>query len=72
MEEDMVTNKTIKGFMFGHFNEHLDDANCLNMTSLAEDAAAALGDDDDETPEVYFELAFEVQSTLRRQGRINS
>ena len=68
----MVTETSIRKFMFNNWSHHLDSAGCLNMTELAEHAAGALGDDDDgDIPERYFELALIVQNTLSREGLIN-
>lgn len=65
--------RNIKYFMLDNFHEHLDDSGCLNMTSLAEDAATEFGDNDanEDIPERYFETAFAVQEQLRREGLIN-
>jgi|SRR5215510_4457415 len=66
--------KRIKNFMFAHYSEHLDDSNCLNTTALAEDTATNYGDnrEDEDIPEEYFELAFEVEQQLLRDGHVNA
>lgn len=63
----------ITNFMLANWKDHLDDANCLNMTALAEDALEQFGEHygDELEQEEYFELAFQVSEKLRNQGLIN-
>ena len=70
----MATKAEIKKFMFANWEDHLDDANCLNKTDLAEDAATHFGDntEDDEIAEEYFEIAAEVDERLQKDGLVNS
>jgi hypothetical protein len=70
----MATEKQIKKFMLAHWEDHLDDSGCLNMTSLAEDAAIELNDSraEEDIPEEYFEIALAVQEALRKAGHVNS
>lgn len=61
----------IKKFMLANFRNHLDDSNCLVMTSLAEEAAREFENEGNFLDE-SFEIAFDVQEILRRKNLINA
>lgn len=68
----MITKEMIEDYMWNNYREHLDGSNCLVMTLLAEDAYNALDPEAGlDIPDIYFDVAIELQDDLIRRGLIN-
>ena len=68
-----MNKSAIKIYMWQNYENHIDySCNVLNATGLAEDACGHFDDyldhDDYMVPEEYYELAYEIDSELIKQG----
>jgi hypothetical protein len=68
----MMIKKDIENYMWNNYKEHLDSSNCLIMITLAEDAYNALDPEADlYIPDIYLEVALQLQDDLIKRGLIN-
>jgi hypothetical protein len=71
-------NQAIKNWMIQNYKNYLDLSDCLNTTLLAEAACDEFDDYLDiengncDIPEIYYEIAVEVDTLLVQENLINS
>lgn len=68
----MITKDCVETYMWNNYKEHLDDSQCLIIATLIEDTYNALDPDAElDIPDIYLDVAFELQDELIKRGLIN-